>query len=221
MIIEPILLHFFWGYVFGSIPFGLILTKLFLKEDIRKIGSGNIGATNVLRTGHKFLAFLTLLLDASKGAFLIVAVYYLSMDHCITMDGNTLCEPLRFNENQRMMMLILGLGSVIGHCFPVWLQFKGGKGVATTFGILIAAVPWAALIAGCTWGIVAAVFRYSSLAALCAAAVAPLATFLIYGSAPAVLTLIIALLIFWRHKDNIKRLLHGEESKIGKKKKDV
>ncbi len=214
---EPVFLHFFWGYVLGSIPFGLILTKLFLKEDIRKIGSGNIGATNVLRTGNKLLAFLTLLFDATKGAFLIVVVYYFGLENCITMDGNTVCEPLNFSEEQHVMMLVLGFGAILGHCYPVWLKFKGGKGVATTFGVLLAAVPWAGFVAAGTWGIVAGFFRYSSLAALSAMAIAPVATIIFYGPLPALMTLFISALVLLRHKDNIQRLIKGDEPKIGQK----
>ena len=198
-------------YLVGSIPFGLLLTRLFTKTDIRKIGSGNIGATNVLRTGNKLLALTTLILDAAKGfVFLIFAKYFLV--HIGT-------RPSSFdNENELLNLLVYGFFAIVGHCFPVWLKFKGGKGVATTFGVLITAVPWAALVAAVTWGVVAAVFRYSSLAALCATAVTPLAVLFIYGSMPALVTLLIAFLVFWRHKDNIKRLIKGEESKIGQKK---
>ena len=186
------------SYLLGSIPFGLLLTHIFTDKDLRTIGSGNIGATNVLRTGNKALALATLLLDLAKGALAIILVSML--------------------VSSEISAVIVGLAAILGHCFPVWLKFKGGKGVATAFGVLLAAVPWAGFVAACTWGIVAGFFRISSLAALCAAAIAPLATLLIYGVMPAIITVLITLLIFWRHTDNIKRLLAGEEPKIGQKK---
>jgi len=187
----------FIGYIIGSIPYGLLLSAISGHGDIRNIGSGNIGATNVLRTGNKGLAFLTLVLDALKGSVAILAVMSLPFS-----------APA----------LLVGLSAIIGHCFPVWLKFKGGKGVATTLGVLFAAVPLAGLVAAATWGIVAGFFRYSSLSALCAVAIAPLATFLIYGPMPAAITILIALLVFGRHKDNIQRLMAGTEPKIGSKK---
>lgn len=197
-------------YLVGSIPFGLLLTRFFGKKDIRKVGSGNIGATNVLRSGSMVLALLTLLLDAGKGVFAV----FLSVafhESTATIGDTVIHHP--FN------MLITGLFAILGHCFPVWLKFKGGKGVATTLGVLLAAVPWAGFVAVCTWGIVAGFFRISSLAALCAVAIAPLAALLIYGPMPGIITILIALLVFWRHKGNIDRLLKGEEPKIGTGKK--
>lgn len=194
------------GYLIGSIPFGLILTKLFLKQDVREIGSGNIGATNVLRTGNKSLAAITLLLDLLKG-FLAVYFYLGAGEYF-------------FGENFDPFPISAGLFAIIGHCFPVWLKFKGGKGVATTFGVLLAAVPWAGFLAAVTWGIVAGFTRYSSLAALSAVALTPFFSFIYYGIGPAIFTLLIALLVIWRHKENIQRLSAGTESKIGDKKKD-
>ncbi len=179
------------AYLIGSIPFGLLLTKIFVKKDLREIGSGNIGATNVLRTGHKGLALATLLLDAAKGVAAI-----------LLLGGN----------------LYVGLAAIIGHCFPVWLKFKGGKGVATTFGVLVIALPWVAFVAASTWGMMLGFFRISSLAALSAAAIVPLAALLLYGAVPALITLLIAALVIWRHKENIQRLLAGTEPKIGDKK---
>lgn len=199
-------LIFLFGYLIGSIPFGLILTKIFTKQDIRNIGSGNIGATNVLRTGNKFLALATLLLDASKGALAIMLVFPTLTNNYFGHDFFVFCA------------LIIGSGAIVGHCFPVWLKFKGGKGVATTFGVLLAAVPWAGFIAAVTWGIVAGFSRYSSLSALCAVAITPLVTFIYYGAMPASMTVLIAALVIWRHKDNIKRLMAGTEPKIGAKK---
>ena len=194
------------GYLIGSIPFGLILTKLFLKKDVREIGSGNIGATNVLRTGNKTLAAITLLLDLLKG---VLAVYvYLGTGEYF------------FGENFDPFPISAGLFAILGHCFPIWLKFKGGKGVATTFGVLFVAVPWAGFLAAVAWGIVAGFTRYSSLAALSAIAMTPLFSFIYYGIGPTVFTAMIALLVFWRHKENIQRLMAGTESKIGSKKKD-
>lgn len=207
-----ILPDLFIGYLIGSIPFGLVLTRLAGYGDIRKIGSGNIGATNVLRTGNKFLAALTLLLDSGKGAaaVLICQVIY-SVPHYYFPQENPLPMAL--------VSLIAGLGAILGHCFPIWLKFKGGKGVSTTLGMLLVAVPWTGFVAICTWGIVAGFSFYSSLAALVAIGFAPIATLLLYGPVEAALILPIIAIVFWRHKDNIKRLIDGSEPKIGQKKK--
>ena len=196
-------------YFIGSIPFGLILTKTFLKEDVRNVGSGNIGATNVLRVGGKKLALLTLMLDVIKGYAACFSTIPLSLLILRAPKPGFFDSP-----DFHPAALTIGFLAIIGHCFPVWLKFKGGKGVATTFGVFLAAVPWAGFVALCTWGIVAGFFRYSSLSALCAVAITPLATFLIYGSAPALITILIAALVIWRHKDNIKRLMAGDEPKI-------
>lgn len=217
------LVYLFFGYFYGSIPFGFILGKLFGIDDIRKVGSGNIGATNALRTGKKTYAFLTLLLDGAKGGFLIYLIFYLNMTELIfveTMNTGFPSTGYGGSPLDYIRALIFGLGAIIGHCFPVWLKFKGGKGVATTLGVLLAAVPWAGVVACVTWGIVAGFFRISSLSALVAVGIVPIATFLIYGAAPAVVTILIALLVFWRHKENIQRLLKGEEPKIGQKKEE-
>lgn len=183
------------GYLIGSIPFGLLLSKFFGYGDIRKIGSGNIGATNVLRTGNKKLAALTLLLDGLKG---FCAVFLLSAPD--------------------FLQVSVGLCAIIGHCFPVWLKFKGGKGVATALGVLLAAVPYAGLAACSVWLAAAFLFKISSLAALLAFLVAPLVTLIFYGVTPAFVCALITLLIFMRHRANISRLIKGEEPKIGKKK---
>lgn len=181
------------GYLAGATPFGLILTRLAGQGDIRAIGSGNIGATNVLRTGNKFLALATLLLDAAKGFVpaLVFATYG--------------AEPA----------LIAGIAAVLGHNFPVWLRFRGGKGVATSFGVIFA-WSWAAgIVAAIAWIGVAAVTRYSSAGALSALAVAPVAMAVFQGWAYAVCLLGLSVLGFIRHSDNIRRLRTGEESRIG------
>lgn len=185
-----------FGYLLGSIPFGLLLTKLAGLGDIRAIGSGNIGATNVLRTGRKGLAAATLVLDGAKGAVAVLVA-------------------LAFTE--RDAALIAGLATVLGHNFPVWLRFKGGKGVATSLGALIA-VAWPVGIGAClTWLAVAALFRISSLAALAALGLAPLYAYVINDKPASVLALALALLAIARHRQNIRRLLRGEEPRIGKK----
>lgn len=187
------------GYLLGSIPFGLVLTRLAGLGDIRQIGSGNIGATNVLRTGRKGLALATLLLDGGKGA-IAVGLAWLALGA-----GDA--------------PLVAGFAAVLGHNFPVWLGFKGGKGVATTFGTLIAAA-WPVGVAACvTWLVVAFVFRISSLSALVALAAAPVFAWFLVGPQTALMALGLAVLGFIRHKANIQRLLKGEEPKIGGKKK--
>jgi glycerol-3-phosphate acyltransferase PlsY len=184
------------GYLIGSVPFGLVLTRLAGLGDIRDIGSGNIGATNVLRTGNKLLALATLLLDSGKGA--AAALTLASID------------PLAG--------LIGGGAAILGHNFPIWLKFKGGKGVATTLGVLFA-VAWPVGLAACaTWVATAAVFRYSSLSALLALAASPAYAWWLASPEVALLAALLALLSIIRHHENIARLLKGEESKIGAKK---
>lgn len=195
------------GYLLGSIPFGLVLAWIGGYGDIRKIGSGNIGATNVLRTGNRPLALATLLLDIGKGAAAVLVA-------------------ARFGPD---MAVLAGGGAMLGHTFPVWLKFKGGKGVATALGTLLA-VSWpVGLAAVATWLLTAALFRYSSLSALVAISLAPVYAWLLtwypvagtYWSDPQrmQLALFIAVLVVLRHHQNIRRLLKGEEPKIGQKKK--
>jgi glycerol-3-phosphate acyltransferase PlsY len=187
------------GYLLGSIPFGVITTRLAGAGDLRKIGSGNIGATNVLRTGRRDLALITLLGDGGKGAAAVL-----------------LARGLFGDEN---LAVAAGAGAFLGHLAPVWLKFRGGKGVATFFGTLIAVAWPAGLLAGATWIAVAALFRLSSLAALAAAALAPLYVFLTNQTPESKLWLsaFMAALIFIRHRENIRRLLRGEEPRIGAK----
>jgi len=184
------------GYLIGSVPFGLVLTRLAGLGDVRAIGSGNIGATNVLRTGNKGLAAATLVLDGGKGA---VAVLVLAM----------------WGED---LGLIAGLGAVLGHNFPLWLRFRGGKGVATTLGILIAAMWPVGVLACVTWLVVAAAFRYSSLAAMVSLGAAPVYAFYLDGPHQTLLAAALAALSIVRHQANIRRLLKGRETKIGGKK---
>jgi glycerol-3-phosphate acyltransferase PlsY len=183
-----------FGYLLGSIPFGLIVTRLAGTQDLRSIGSGNIGATNVLRTGRKELAIATLLGDMLKGtaAVLMTAHFY-----------------------GRDLAMLAALGAFLGHLFPVWLKFRGGKGVATYIGLLIG-LAWPVALAFCLiWLIVAAVTRYSSLSALVAsAATSPILWF--SGERPeSLIFLLLAALLWFMHRDNIRRLLDGTEGKIG------
>ncbi|QDW38345.1 glycerol-3-phosphate 1-O-acyltransferase PlsY [Bradyrhizobium sp. KBS0727] len=184
------------GYLFGSIPFGLILTKLAGTQDLRSIGSGSIGATNVLRTGSKGLAVGTLLGDALKGTIAVVIMGYYA------------------GPNAAMLA---ALGAFLGHLFPVWLKFKGGKGVATYIGVLIGLF-WPAAIVFCVmWLAVAFATRYSSLSALVAAFITPLFLWWFGHPALASLAVVLTLLLFYAHRENIKRLQAGTESKIGAK----
>ena len=186
------------GYLLGSIPFGVIVTRLGKAGDLRQIGSGNIGATNVLRTGRKGLALATLAGDGGKGAVAVLVARALWGEDAAALAGGA---------------------AFVGHIFPVWLGFRGGKGVATFFGVMLAIAWPAGLACGAAWLIVAAVSRYSSLAALSAAALSPFLVLLTGGSrAASALALVMALLIYVRHRENIQRLLSGKEDRIGAKK---
>ena len=190
------------GYLLGSVPFGIIVTRMAGAGDLRAIGSGNIGATNVLRTGRKGLALVTLLGDGGKGA-LAVLIAWLATRHASS-------------QAQAVLTSLAGGAAFFGHLFPVWLGFKGGKGVATFFGTLLAAAWPVGLAAGATWILMAAVFRISSLAALTAAVLAPILVLLLGRPMPvAILALVMAVLIYIRHLPNIRRLLAGEEPRIG------
>ena len=197
----PVLVAVVAGYLLGSIPFGLLLTRAAGLGDVRNIGSGNIGATNVLRTGHKGLAAATLVLDMLKGT---VAVLLAKAG----LFGPALGLSLAFAA---------GFGAFLGHVYPVWLGFKGGKGVATYIGVL-AGLYWpAAATFAATWLLVALVTRYSSLAALVASVVTPMAVWAMDWPEVAILLVPISALLIYKHKANIERLLGGQESKIGAK----
>jgi glycerol-3-phosphate acyltransferase PlsY len=192
-----LIVAFLIGYLLGSIPFGLVLTRLAGTQDLRSVGSGNIGATNVLRTGHKGLAAATLISDMLKGTVAVIIA------------GS-------FGGPNAAMLA--ALGAFLGHLFPVWLQFRGGKGVAVYIGVLIGLF-WPAAVVFCVlWLATAAITRYSSLSALVASFVTPI--FLWWFGHPALASLfaVLTLLLFYMHRENIKRLQAGTESKIGKKK---
>ncbi len=196
----PFLLPLIFGYFLGSIPFGLVLSKMAGYGDIRKIGSGNIGATNVLRTGNKPLALATLVLDISKGALAVIITLAIFHNYDAAM--------------------IAGFAALTGHCFPVWLQFKGGKGVATALGTLIAITPLLGAIACGIWLLTALLFRISSLAALIAVGLTPLISNYLYNDPNlSGFCAAIAALVYIKHRENIKRLFAGQEPKIGRKKK--
>ncbi len=194
--ISALLLTALLAYLLGAVPFGLVMARLFGLGDLRHIGSGNIGATNVLRTGNKTAAFLTLILDAGKGAIAV------------------LIARITLGEDAAQ---VAGFFAFLGHCYPVTLGFKGGKGVATFLGTLLA-LYWPAGLAACgVWLVTAAIFRFSSLAALVAAASAPVMLYLLGMPQAVVFGMALAALIFLRHKANIARLVAGQEPRIGKK----
>jgi acyl phosphate:glycerol-3-phosphate acyltransferase len=186
---------FLMGYLLGSIPFGLLLTRAAGLGDIRNVGSGNIGATNVLRTGRKGLAAATLLLDALKGLAAVLIVVHIS----------------------QVAAIGAAAGAVLGHMFPVWLSFNGGKGVATTLGVMWGLSWLVGAIACAAWLLFAALFRYSSLAALLAVVVAAIAAWFLTDHRAAILLTLLVPLVWVRHHENIARLLNGTESKIGQR----
>jgi acyl phosphate:glycerol-3-phosphate acyltransferase len=194
------------GYLLGSIPFGVIATRLGGAGDIRKVGSGNIGATNVLRTGRRDLAAITLIGDGGKGA--VAALL-----------GSMLAVLMSAPDEASLLAALAGGSAFFGHLFPVWLRFRGGKGVATFFGVMLAVAWPVGLMAGATWIAMAALFRWSSLSALTAAALAPLFALALQAGAPVVvLAVLMAIVIFVRHRENIVRLAKGEEPRIGARK---
>ncbi len=183
------------GYLLGSIPFGLILTRLFGAGDLRTIGSGNIGATNVLRTGRKGLAAATLLLDMAKGATALCIARMIAPE----------------------LALIGGLAAFLGHCYPVWLKFKGGKGVATMLGITLAFNWGIGLVFAGLWLGALALSRMSSVGGMTAAVVTPIATWVIFEWHPAKMLGLMAIIVLWKHRDNIARIRAGTEPKVGAK----
>ena len=197
-------IFFLFGYFMGSIPFGLLLTKISGLGDIRNIGSGNIGATNVLRTGNKKIALLTLILDGSKGtlAIYIVNIY-------------TSFIELDYSNNIDFFQSVVAVSAVIGHCFPIWLNFKGGKGVATGFGAIIFLNISVGVIALLIWVLIAKLFKISSLSALISYFFIPILMFFFASENTfLVASLLISLICFLKHKENIKRLINRSEVKI-------
>jgi acyl phosphate:glycerol-3-phosphate acyltransferase len=201
MLSLPALLAIITGYLLGSIPFGLLLTRAAGLGDVRSIGSGNIGATNVLRTGNKGLAAATLILDALKGTAAVLIAKLGAFGHLPALD----------------IAFVAGFGALLGHVFPVWLGFKGGKGVATYIGMLLGMFwQFAAIFCG-IWIVVALLTRMSSLAALVAIILTPFGIWLAGWPEIAVLLLVPSMLLIWKHETNIRRLLKGEEPRIGAK----
>jgi len=184
------------GYLIGSVPFGIVIARIFGLGDLRKLGSGNIGATNVLRTGNKTAALLTLILDSGKGAAAVLIARALAAEDAVQLAG---------------------VAAFLGHCFPIWLKFKGGKGVATFLGLLLAYFFPLGLAACATWAATAAIMRISSLSALTAALLAPVWAGMLGLPQAIAMTLALATLIFIRHRPNIERLIAGTEPKIGSK----
>ena len=186
----------FVGYFLGSIPFGILVAHFMGLGDLRQIGSGNIGATNVLRTGSKLGAALTLIADAGKAGAAVILARVLATEDAAQLAG---------------------LAALFGHCYPIWLKFRGGKGVSTLFGLLFALAWPIGLAAGTTWLIIVAIFRYSSLAALITALLIPLFVIILPQYQMLTISIAITFLIFWRHRENIRRIISLKESKIGQK----
>ncbi len=185
------------GYLLGSIPFGLVLTRFAGGGDLRQIGSGNIGATNVLRTGNKLIAALTLLFDIGKGAAAVMIASYFSVG----------------------LGVMAGLGAFLGHLYPVWLKFRGGKGVATLLGVTAALSPVSGLVFAIVWILALAIWRYSSLGGMLAAVSIPIAVYLAGQGELMPMFIGFALLVLWKHRSNIERLIAREEPKVGASKK--
>jgi len=198
------LLAWLAGYLIGSLSFAVIVSRILGLADPRSYGSGNPGATNVLRSGSRKAAIATLLLDALKGVVPVLAARWAAQRFGLTGDAVEWCAALA------------GFGAFLGHLWPLYFRFKGGKGVATAAGVLLAINPWLGLATLATWVIIAVFFRYSSLASLVSAAFAPFYQLLIWGVEPAAAVIVVmSLLLFWRHAPNIAKLLAGTESKLG------
>ena len=204
------------GYLFGSIPSGLLLTRIAGMGDIRQIGSGNIGATNVLRTGNKFIAALTLVADVAKGlagASLVPVLIGLLFPSALPPSTPVGDGAAHLPD---IAPIAGGLGAFIGHCYPVWLKFAGGKGVATFIGVLAGWLPWIAVVFCLTWLVTALVGRISSLSAFVAAIVTCLAFLYLQGATLMFFALVaMVVLLYWRHRKNILRLIAGQEPRIG------
>ena len=199
-----LLIFSFFGYLIGSVPFGLILTKMSGLGDIRNIGSGNIGATNVLRTGNKKIAFLTLILDGSKGALALFLLTFIFT--------NTSILSL---YNYELIISVVAVSSILGHCFPIWLNFKGGKGVATGFGTILFLNLIVGIIALIIWVLIAKLFKISSMSALISYFLIPF--LMVFNSAEnyfIIASIFISLICWFQHRENIKRLLNRTEPKI-------
>ena len=192
--LEVLLAACFFGYLAGSIPFGILISKFLGLGDLRKVGSGNIGATNVLRTGNKFAAFLTLLLDFLKGVCTVLIIKHFFAQDAVQLSA---------------------FGALIGHCFPIWLRFKGGKGVATFLGVAIALSFLIGVICCLVWLLVALMKRMSSLASLVSSLSAPIAAIFLSQPSTLVLLILLTVVVFFRHGQNISRIIKGVEPKIG------
>ena len=207
------------AYLLGSIPFGYILVRVFTGADVRAQGSGNIGATNVARTGKKGLAIATLVLDALKGMLAVWIAFEIEL-WILHGAGGTLAD-LRPVPNY-LLASIAALFAILGHMYPVWLKFKGGKGVATGLGVFLALAPKAILIVLVFFLVIVAITRYVSLGSIIAAAVFPFAFYYMHPqhSTPLIMFMIsgVSLLIIWKHRENIRRLVAGNENKLGTKK---
>ena len=196
-------------YLIGSIPFGLILTKLFDNNDLRNIGSGNIGATNVLRTGNKTLALLTLILDLSK-SFIPLFIFFKLYPHPIINDFFNLIIV-----DKIFLILVFGYFFVLGHCFPIWLKFKGGKGIATSLGVILSIDIFIGLCLLTIWILVFLIFKISSLSALISSTSFPILIFFKYEKVNLLyLSILLTIFVFFTHRTNIVRLLKKEEKKI-------
>jgi len=210
------------AYLLGSIPFGYILVRLFTGVDVRAQGSGNIGATNVARTGRKGLAIATLALDALKGVMAVLFAYYLH-EYSLPPEPALYSVPIDIIVQQPFRMgATAALFAILGHMFPVWLKFKGGKGVATGLGVFVALAPKSVLVVLAAFLVVVGITRYVSLGSIVAAALFPIAFYYLNPRqrTPAILAMIsgVSLLIIWKHRENIRRLIAGNENRLGAKK---